>query len=417
MMRFIPASFGSSFCGAFVCFLLACFSRCGSFTCTPRAGSVREQSLRSGLVFEGKLEGELMRTDPEDGSRSGQVRQWRVRVQQVWTLKTGGLFKDSVVSLVGAAGDRCLRLRIGTRYVFFTEATNDASVLTVIFPPVEMKRAVRKVVSEVLCQHCETLQHSWPPERVRGELSIQSLTAERSREIPHPYCRMSENKAKKDGKRGDKKKQKESGKANPSDSSPPAEPKLKDLRSSSIEDGKKMILKCELVSGNPEPIFKWYKNGIQLAGKNKPKSIKIKRNKQKPKKISELSIRKFTEADAGEYKCEAVNRLGKANTLANITIMKGLEYELMWSRVTAVTEQDKMSFICYLKRYHSITVSGYTDDLNSVSSIVQILSLFRPQSRHTRPFGKSFETENTLNLQRMNNYTILSAQTAPGSAL
>lgn len=61
-----------------------------------------------------------------------------------------------------------------------------------------------------------------------------------------------------------------------------AEPKLKDLRSSSIEDGKKMILKCELVSGNPEPNFKWYKNGKQLAGKNKPKSIKIKRNKQKP---------------------------------------------------------------------------------------------------------------------------------------
>ncbi|XP_056591929.1 pro-neuregulin-1, membrane-bound isoform isoform X3 [Triplophysa dalaica] len=255
MMRFIPASLGSSFCGAFVCFFLACFSRCGSFTCSPRAGSVREQSLRSGLVFEGKLEGELTRTDPEDGSRSGQVRQWRVRVQQVWTLKTGGLFKDSLVSLVGAEGDRCFQLSVGTRYVFFTEATNDASVVTATFPPVEMKRAVRKVVSEVLCQHC-------------------------------------------------------------------AEPKLKDLRSSSIQDGKKMILKCELVSGNPEPNFKWYKNGKQLAGKNKPKSIKIKRNKQKPKKISELSIRKFTEADAGEYKCEAVNSLGKANTFANITVMK-----------------------------------------------------------------------------------------------
>ncbi|XP_056591935.1 pro-neuregulin-1, membrane-bound isoform isoform X9 [Triplophysa dalaica] len=133
---------------------------------------------------------------------------------------------------------------------------------------------------------------------------------------------MSEKKANKDGKRGDKKKQKDSAKANPSDSSPPAEPKLKDLRSSSIQDGKKMILKCELVSGNPEPNFKWYKNGKQLAGKNKPKSIKIKRNKQKPKKISELSIRKFTEADAGEYKCEAVNSLGKANTFANITVMK-----------------------------------------------------------------------------------------------
>lgn len=42
----------------------------------------------------------------------------------------------------------------------------------------------------------------------------------------------------------------------------------------------------------------------------------------------------------------------------------GLVYELMWSCITAVTEQDKMSFMCYLKRYHSITVSGYTDDVN-----------------------------------------------------
>lgn len=59
-----------------------------------------------------------------------------------------------------------------------------------------------------------------------------------------------------------------------------AEPKLKDLRSSSIEDGKKMILKCELVSGNPAPNIKWYKNEKELAGKNKPKSIKIKKKKQ-----------------------------------------------------------------------------------------------------------------------------------------
>ncbi|XP_057176345.1 pro-neuregulin-1, membrane-bound isoform isoform X8 [Triplophysa rosa] len=168
----------------------------------------------------------------------------------------------------------------------------------------------------------QRLLHSWPPERVRGELSIQRLTAERSPEIPHPDCRMSEKKANKDGKRGDKKKQKDSEKANPSDSSPPAEPKLKDLRSSSIEDGKKMILKCELVSGNPEPNIKWYKNGKELAGKNKGKSIKIKRNKQKPRKILELSIRKFTEADVGLYTCEAVNSLGKANTSANITVMK-----------------------------------------------------------------------------------------------
>lgn len=41
----------------------------------------------------------------------------------------------------------------------------------------------------------------------------------------------------------------------------------------------------------------------------------------------------------------------------------GLVYELMGSRVqldSRITEQDKMSFMCYLKQYHSVSVSGYT---------------------------------------------------------
>lgn len=58
-----------------------------------------------------------------------------------------------------------------------------------------------------------------------------------------------------------------------------AEPKLKDLRSVTVEDGKKTVLKCEIVAGNPVPSIKWYKNGKELAGKNKPKSIKIKKKK------------------------------------------------------------------------------------------------------------------------------------------
>lgn len=46
-----------------------------------------------------------------------------------------------------------------------------------------------------------------------------------------------------------------------------------------MEDGKKTVLKCEIVAGNPVPSIKWYKNGKELAGKNKPKSIKIKKKK------------------------------------------------------------------------------------------------------------------------------------------
>ncbi|XP_016333274.1 pro-neuregulin-1, membrane-bound isoform-like isoform X5 [Sinocyclocheilus anshuiensis] len=131
---------------------------------------------------------------------------------------------------------------------------------------------------------------------------------------------MSEKNTSKDGKSGVKKKDKDPERSSKSDNSPQAEPKLKDLRSVTVEDGKKTVLKCEIVAGNPAPSIKWYKNGKELAGKNKPKGIKIK--KKKRGKISELLIRKSTEADAGLYTCEAVNNLGKTNTTASLTIRK-----------------------------------------------------------------------------------------------
>lgn len=59
-----------------------------------------------------------------------------------------------------------------------------------------------------------------------------------------------------------------------------AEPKLKNLRSMTVEDGKKTVLKCEIVAGNPAPSIKWYKNGKELTGKSKPQSIKIKKKKR-----------------------------------------------------------------------------------------------------------------------------------------
>ncbi|XP_026128873.1 pro-neuregulin-1, membrane-bound isoform isoform X9 [Carassius auratus] len=131
---------------------------------------------------------------------------------------------------------------------------------------------------------------------------------------------MSEKNTRKEGKSGVKKKDKDPERTNKSENSPQVEPKLKELRGVTVEDGKKTVLRCEIVAGNPPPSIKWYKNGKELAGKNKPKSIKLK--KKKPGKIYELLIRKSTEADAGLYTCEAVNTLGKANTTASLTIRK-----------------------------------------------------------------------------------------------
>uniref|UniRef100_A0A8C1T3P1 Neuregulin 1 n=1 Tax=Cyprinus carpio TaxID=7962 RepID=A0A8C1T3P1_CYPCA len=261
-MRAIPSERSpfsvSAICGVAVCLSLwMCAVRCGSFACSPPAASVQELARRSGVVFEGKLqEEELVErnwTETQGESPVNASRQVRIRVQQVWQLKAGGLLKDSVVSLIWFEGGRCFQLNTGIRYMFFMEPTNDTSVFTAVFPPVETKRTVRKDVIQALCQDC-------------------------------------------------------------------AEPKLKDLRSVTVEDGKKTVLKCEIVAGNPVPSIKWYKNGKELAGKNKPKSIKIK--KKKPGKISELLIRKSTEADAGLYTCEAVNNLGKTNTTASLSIRK-----------------------------------------------------------------------------------------------
>uniref|UniRef100_A0A671S897 Pro-neuregulin-1, membrane-bound isoform n=1 Tax=Sinocyclocheilus anshuiensis TaxID=1608454 RepID=A0A671S897_9TELE len=248
-MRAIPSGRGSlsvsALCAAAVCLSLwTRVVRSGSLACSPPVASVQELARRAGVVFEGKL---------QEDARNGTESQVRVRVQQVWQVKAGGLLKDSVVSLVWFEGGRCFQLGTGIRYVFFMEATNHTSVFTAVFPPVETKRTVRKDVSQVLCQDC-------------------------------------------------------------------AEPKLKDLRSVTVEDGKKTVLKCEIVAGNPAPSIKWYKNEKELAGKNKPKSIKLKKKKQG--KISELLIRKSTEADAGLYTCEAVNNLGKTNTTASLTIRK-----------------------------------------------------------------------------------------------
>lgn len=155
-MRAIPSGRGSLSVSA-LCAVAVCLSlwtrvvQSGSLACSPPAASVQELARRAGVVFEGKLQ-----EDARNGTESpvNASRQVRVRVQQVWQVKAGGLLKDSVVSLVWFEGGRCFQLSTGIRYVFFMEATNDTSVFTAVSPPVETKRTVRKDVSQVLCQDC-----------------------------------------------------------------------------------------------------------------------------------------------------------------------------------------------------------------------------------------------------------------------
>lgn len=164
----------------------------GNLTCyhTPPVASVQELVHRSGVVVEGKLQQEGQANDmnqeereillqerartklndsetqkmDEPAKASGEslsnrtlgseAYQVRVRVHQVWEVKTGGLEKDTVVSLVWNLEENCSALKTDRRYMFFLEPSNDTSVFYVIYPPVETRRSVRKDVTEVLCQDC-----------------------------------------------------------------------------------------------------------------------------------------------------------------------------------------------------------------------------------------------------------------------
>ncbi|XP_031434007.1 pro-neuregulin-1, membrane-bound isoform isoform X2 [Clupea harengus] len=257
---------------------------CSSLTCnpsSPRLESVQELVHRSGVVVEGKLQDDGQESDINAQRNAAKVNKSttemmndlidevqepvpnrtsdlkphhvRVRVHQVWEIKAGGLAKDSIVSLLWYSGDNCFTLSADTRYIFFMESTNDTSVFTAAFPPVEIKRAVRKDVSKVLCQSC-------------------------------------------------------------------AEPKLKQMRSKTVDVGKKTAMTCELEAGNPLPKIKWYKDGTEITGKSKPKNTKIKKKKQG--RISELQFKRPTESDTATYTCEAVNNLGKFGTSGNLTVIK-----------------------------------------------------------------------------------------------
>ncbi|XP_041753385.2 pro-neuregulin-1, membrane-bound isoform isoform X7 [Coregonus clupeaformis] len=135
---------------------------------------------------------------------------------------------------------------------------------------------------------------------------------------------MSDQKQGKERQRGGNKKgtgNKKDKKETPTDNSPQAEPKLKEMKSVEVVEGMKTFLKCELGAGNPSPKLKWYKEGVEIGGgKNKLKDTKLKRKKEG--KVSELHFKKTTDAHAGSYTCEAINNLGKTSTVGNVTLLR-----------------------------------------------------------------------------------------------
>ncbi|XP_007461567.1 PREDICTED: pro-neuregulin-2, membrane-bound isoform [Lipotes vexillifer] len=83
-------------------------------------------------------------------------------------------------------------------------------------------------------------------------------------------------------------------------------PKLKKMKSQTGQVGEKQSLKCEAAAGNPQPSYRWLKDGKEL---NRSRDIRIKYGNGR--KNSRLQFNKVKVEDAGEYVCEAENILGK----------------------------------------------------------------------------------------------------------
>ncbi|CAH2292508.1 Hypothetical predicted protein [Pelobates cultripes] len=82
------------------------------------------------------------------------LESYLVKVHQVWAVKSGGLEKDSVITLLGDFGSSCVKLKQDSRYLFFMDPTNTTSVFRASFPPLESGRKLKKDVGKVLCRGC-----------------------------------------------------------------------------------------------------------------------------------------------------------------------------------------------------------------------------------------------------------------------
>ncbi|NXV52198.1 NRG2 protein, partial [Uria aalge] len=103
-------------------------------------------------------------------------------------------------------------------------------------------------------------------------------------------------------------------------------PKLKKLKSPNVHVGEKISLKCEATVGNPQPSYKWFKDGKEL---KKSKDIRIKYGNGK--KISRLQFNKVKLEDAGEYSCEAENILGKDTAKGSLNVKSVTTTLSSWS--------------------------------------------------------------------------------------
>uniref|UniRef100_A0A8C7DYW2 Ig-like domain-containing protein n=1 Tax=Naja naja TaxID=35670 RepID=A0A8C7DYW2_NAJNA len=149
-------------------------------------------------------------------------------------------------------------------------------------------------------------------------------------------------------------------------------PKLKKLKSLNVEVGAKVSLKCEASAGNPQPSYKWFKDGKEI---KKSKDIRIKYGNGK--KISRLQFSKVKVEDTGEYSCEAENVLGTDIATGSLIVR---------SVTTTLSSRPGHTRQCN-ETVKSYCVNGgvcyYIEGINQLScSPVNVIIKIPQQSRH-----------------------------------
>ncbi|XP_038627091.1 pro-neuregulin-2, membrane-bound isoform [Tachyglossus aculeatus] len=143
-------------------------------------------------------------------------------------------------------------------------------------------------------------------------------------------------------------------------------PKLKKMKSQNVQVGDKQSLKCEASAGNPQPSYRWFKDGKEL---NKTRDIRIKYGNGK--KNSRLQFNKVKVEDAGEYVCEAENILGKDTAKGRLNVNSVTTTLSSWSGHARKCNETARSFcvnggVCYyIEGINQLSCKcpvGYTGD-------------------------------------------------------
>ncbi|XP_036608120.1 LOW QUALITY PROTEIN: pro-neuregulin-2, membrane-bound isoform [Trichosurus vulpecula] len=143
-------------------------------------------------------------------------------------------------------------------------------------------------------------------------------------------------------------------------------PKLKKMKSQTVQVGEKQSLKCEAAAGNPQPAYRWYKDGKEL---NRSKDIRIKYGNGK--RNSRLQFNKVKVEDAGEYVCEAENILGKDTAKGRLNVNSVATTLSSWSGHARKCNETAKSYcvnggVCYyIEGINQLSCKcpvGYTGD-------------------------------------------------------